>query len=284
MDDSAQNGSINLSLLNLKVPDSVDNAAKNLTDKPTSNIGQTLADAWFLVFGGISQEAEKRKLKYAYDLNEFKTVLENKISSIPPEKRIDPDLQIVGPALENAKYCVSQAEIREMFAKLIAASMNSTVSDQVHPIFADIVKQMSPRDASNLSVFSGDKEFPIAEYRVIFHNNNRNIGTNLPYVFLGNPKYQDLERQSVSISLLEKLGLIKIDFSMYVTSVDAYLPFEQTNEYEKLKKFCSGFDKCPEQPSIDESFDMLLCKRHPEIAKGVVKFTPLGVDFNNTCL
>ena len=42
------------SLIDL-VPDSIDNAVKNVTDKPTQNIGTTLADIWYLVFGGISK-------------------------------------------------------------------------------------------------------------------------------------------------------------------------------------------------------------------------------------
>lgn len=34
-----------------ELPDSIDNAVKNLTDKPTQGIGQTFSDLWFLVFG-----------------------------------------------------------------------------------------------------------------------------------------------------------------------------------------------------------------------------------------
>lgn len=32
----------------LELPDSIDNAVKNLTDKPTQGIGQTFSDLWFL--------------------------------------------------------------------------------------------------------------------------------------------------------------------------------------------------------------------------------------------
>lgn len=59
----------NSSFINLPdLPASVDNAVKNLTDKPTQGIGQTFADAWYLVFGGITQAADKRRMKYAHDL------------------------------------------------------------------------------------------------------------------------------------------------------------------------------------------------------------------------
>lgn len=45
-----------------KVPKSIDNALENLTDLPTKGIGQTIADCWYLVFGGISQKADKNAL------------------------------------------------------------------------------------------------------------------------------------------------------------------------------------------------------------------------------
>ena len=70
------------SLIDL-VPDSVDNAVKNITDKPTQNMGTTLADIWYLVFGGISQAAEKKKLKYSYALQKMEKELKEDISKIP---------------------------------------------------------------------------------------------------------------------------------------------------------------------------------------------------------
>lgn len=39
----------NSSLINLPdLPDSIDTAVKNLTDKPTQGVGQTLADMWYI--------------------------------------------------------------------------------------------------------------------------------------------------------------------------------------------------------------------------------------------
>ena len=86
------------SLIDL-VPGSVDNAVKNITDKPTQNIGTTFADIWYLVFGGISQAAEKRKLKYSYALQEFENELKEKISKISIKQLIEPDMQVIAHAL-----------------------------------------------------------------------------------------------------------------------------------------------------------------------------------------
>lgn len=137
------------SLINL-VPEALDNAAKNLTDKPTQNIGTTLADIWYLVFGGISQAAEKRKLKYSYALQEFQKELKDKISKIPEDKLVEPNIQIVAPALEASKYCIEKEELRHMFAKLIQSSLSSDFSYKVHPSFSHIISSLSPADAKIL--------------------------------------------------------------------------------------------------------------------------------------
>lgn len=66
----------------LEIPDlppSVDNALHNLSDIPTKNIGNTLGDIWFLIFGGLSHEANKRRMKYASDLAEYKSEIEKSL-------------------------------------------------------------------------------------------------------------------------------------------------------------------------------------------------------------
>lgn len=196
------------SLIDL-VPDSVDNAVKNITDKPTQNIGTTLADIWYLVFGGISQAAEKRKLKYSYALQKFEKELEKEISKIPGQNKIDPDIQVVAPALEASKYCVEKETLRSMFSKLISSSMNIEKEKYSHPLFIDIVKSMSEFDANVFILLLADKNY---------HNLN-------PKPFSSNSF--DL---SFSFAALEKLGLIQyidtenkrisnispVDLSMYI--------------------------------------------------------------------
>ncbi|WP_285945772.1 Abi-alpha family protein [Thomasclavelia cocleata] len=129
------------------------NSAKNITDKPTQNIGTTLADIWYLVFGGISQAAEKRKLKYSYALQEFEKELKEKISKIPEDKLVEPDMQIIAPALEASKYCVEKEELRHMFSNLIISSLNSDYIKIIRPSFTDTLKQLSSYDAKFLHHF-----------------------------------------------------------------------------------------------------------------------------------
>ena len=90
-----------IGLINLpEMPESADNAIKNLTDAPTQNAGKTFADLWYLVFGGITQAADKKKMSYAVELEKYHQELTNSIESIPESKRTEPSIQVTAQALE----------------------------------------------------------------------------------------------------------------------------------------------------------------------------------------
>lgn len=164
------------------------NSAKNITDKPTQNIGTTLADIWYLVFGGISQAAEKRKLKYSYALQEFENELKEKISKIPKDKLTEPDIQIIAPALEASKYCVEKEELRNIFSSLIATSLTD---EYIPPILIDIVKHLSVIDAKLLN------------YLYINHTIKEHITDLLQFLNINDP-----EILYISLMELEQMSLI----------------------------------------------------------------------------
>lgn len=254
------------SLIDL-VPDSVDNAVKNITDKPTQNIGTTFADIWYLVFGGISQAAEKRKLKYSYALQEFEKELKEKISKIPKDKLAEPYLQVVAPALEASKYCILHKELRELFANLITSSLNDEYYKFIHPSFSGIIEQMTPLDAKNIAVFSHKNYHPICHYRVHYKDNS--FDDYYKNIFLSNSSEHDLTLQSVSISSLERLGLIEIRFDEKVKSYK-YEPFEKTKLYSQLQ--------------MDIVNNIIPRATNIEIVKGTVELTPYGELFIKSCI
>lgn len=258
----SDNTSNKFQLLNAEIPESIDNAVKNLTDLPSKSVGQTLSDCWFLVFGGFSHLAEKRKIKYANDLEEFKQSLCNKVSSIPEENRTEANTQLVMPALENAKYCVEEKDIREMFANLIAASLDSELQSSVHPVFAEILKTLTPLDAKNLLLIEKHVHLPICD---IIHIPKENLGSYsvlLQNLFLMNPECQIYEQQAVSISSLQKQGLIEIS-DRTIFEPHAYSAYEKCDELSQIRNTYPGLEIALE--------------------KKLVRLTPLGHSFLNVC-
>lgn len=246
-----------------ELPESVDNAIKNISDLPTQSIGQTLADCWFLVFGGLSQLAEKRKLKYAKDLAEFKKSLDEKVASIPKENLTDAKTQLVMPALENVKYCVEEQELREMFANLISASLDNRRILYVHPTFAEALKTLTPLDAKNLKLIQKNYHLPICNIIHISDENDSIYSVILQNVFLMNPECKSYELQSLSISSLIKHGFIEIRSGESIYDPNAYSVYENCDEVHQIMA---------QYP--DRQFGL---------QKRLVRLTPLGHSFLEIC-
>lgn len=244
------------------LPPSFDNAIKNVTDKPSIAIGTTFADLWYLVFGGITYLSDKKKMQYAYKLEIFKKELEDSINKIPDDKKVEPSVQTTAQALENSKYCIDQDNLREMFTALISNSMNIDYQKDVHPAFAEILKQMSPLDAEIIKVFKNSSlvGLPICRYQI---NENGGYKTLLENVFIDYFMF-NLETCSISISSLTRLGLIKVTYNDILLNEELYKGFTEHPWFIFLK------DKFPD--------------KNIAIQKGIVSLTPLGRSFTRICI
>lgn len=134
-------------------------------------------------------------LLYLFD--SYKNNLVEEISQIPEENLIDPPMNIVGPALEASKFYIEEEELRKMFAKVVAASMDSRRSTNVHPAFVEIIKQLDTLDAQNIKLFDDLQHdaLPIVEYRVYSEDNQISYGVIDRHVFLSNPNCQDIKKK-----------------------------------------------------------------------------------------
>lgn len=255
-----------IGLVNLPdMPESVDNALKNLTDKPTANIGHTFGDIWYLVFGGISHAADKKRMKYAVDLEKYHQELAQAIDQIPEENKAEPSIQVTAQALENSKYCISEDELRKMFVNLISGTMDDRISHKVHPSFPEIIKQMSGTDALILASFKTVPSQPIANIILSFPNGvvraldsriyfDPKGGHTYPYVF--------------SISSLERLGLLSVDFTRHLPDQSSYENFLKWGYFKHLQK----------------EYEDRSQKKIVELEKGICRLTPLGQSFVDICI
>ena len=88
--------------------------------------------------------------------------VENKVSpkifAIPEENRISPNLRIAKGVFENViNLEENEATLREMFANLLAGSMDNRKSDGVHPSYAKLISELSEDDAKFLKMLYQNK-------------------------------------------------------------------------------------------------------------------------------
>ena len=260
----------------LDVSDSVNNAIENLTDKPTTEMGNTIGDIWYLIFGGISYHAEKRKIKYAHALEEYRQSLENKVLSIPDYRLKEPDLQVIGQALDDSKYCAENENVRSLFENLIASSIDKGKEAFVHPSFSGMIKQMNALDAKNMALYKDVRQIPIVEYRLVRVNGTfTTIERNYTLV---NLDIATVHQQQASFSSLERFGLIDIDYTIFIPGESVYSDFENTSIMQQMRSFVvpapdGGFSR----PKDDEVY------KEATFIKGRALITPLGDNFIKAC-
>lgn len=177
--------------------------ATTLAAKGIEAPGKTLGQIWDIAIGNrIAAVYEKSKAKHNLNVEDFKSKLINNVSSIPKENIQDPKISIIGPALEASKYYFDEKEIRDMFANLIASSMDSTYNGLVQHSFVEIIKQLSPYDAKLFNSLKGIFNL----YKDILNG-----------YYYSSEVLPDSNLNAISLENLKKYGLIDIryDYSVY---------------------------------------------------------------------
>lgn len=247
---------------------------------------KTVEDWWYVNFGyKANEQAEMLRVKQSINIENYKKSLLEKISKIPSQNLKEPDFKILGPTLEASKYYIEEQIIRNMFAELIASSMNSIKSNFVRSSFVEIIKQMEPLDAQNLKLIFNNNglantaiiksNVSVGGYQILFVN-----------LFLLNQHEKNQERLSSSLDNLERLGLVKISYAEHNSDISSYEIFKNTTEFKDSQIIVDDLNKANETKNIqiDNSVIKKVLFSDPELKHGVVRLTYLGYDFCATCL
>lgn len=103
-EDKSDGKTINLNAL----PSCIDEPVKEVLTPGAKEIGGLFGDLLSLATGKIHFAAEKRRIQQEHDLQVFKEGLTKKLEEKPKECLIEPRLQVVGPAMERAAYCLGR--------------------------------------------------------------------------------------------------------------------------------------------------------------------------------
>lgn len=261
------------------VPSCIDEPVKAVLKPGANQIGTLFGDLLAMATSKIHFSAEKMRLQQAHDLEEFKKSLSDKLNAKPEECLVEPRMQVVGPAVENAKYCMDEPKIREMFQNLLANAADERYQSKVHPSFSAIIARMSPLDAENLSLFRKKEVYPIARYK--FNLSGGGEYVSFTHCFLVNSKMKtadELELQAASLSSLERQGLIEIIYGQLLLDKTVYEPFENTEIMQRSRITLSIYQAMENENTPDDM-------RHTSVTQqnGIVKLTPFGKEFTQVC-
>jgi hypothetical protein len=93
------------------------------------------------------------------------TRITEKLRNIPLDDIITPRLHIAAPALASVRYLGRVEELKELYASLIATSMDVNTSTSVHPCFVHFILQLSSDEARLLAAFLNANREPLINIR-----------------------------------------------------------------------------------------------------------------------
>lgn len=253
---------------------------------------KTFEDWWFVTYGHkMNERAELIRAKQSANAELLKNEILENASKIDPNNIKEPELKILGPALEASRYYIEDEPPRIMFAKLIASSMDKSKDDVRHPSYVEIIKQMTTLDAENLlAIHLNGNVAPTCKIYA-FQKHGESTITKFSNLFLQNPNVKDQRMLGASISNLERLGLISITYQEHLVPSDIYQAFSNTKEYSEVQKFIELENKRNQDIRALHPHDPLKQTRpeHDELdgpahKPGIILMTQYGENFCATCL
>ena len=217
-------------------------------------------------------------LKREYNVKQVKAELGKSLSTINPEKIVSPEPYVAVPALQAISYCMSNEELCDLYAKLLAKSMVTDTKDKVHPAFIEIIKQLSPNDALVFKVCSTRNAIPAVNLSIVMKQKGLHIVGSAPVQKFALDLVADIsissiseEQIRVSLDNLMRIGLIKLnDFGLedgssysFVKSSEIYS--EISKEFERLNS---------EEHTAD----------HIQTDRKCLSITTLGKQFRSICI
>lgn len=213
-------------------------------------------------------------LVWGYDqIKEFvSTRITEKLKDVPPENIISPKLNVAGPALELLKYTGHDKFLREMYANLVAASMNVITTNEAHPAFVDIIKQLTPDEARILKLFTTQSTFPLLDVNklVTVHGHSGTGHIRMLHNFSLIGIKANCERPNdapIYIDNLCRLGLAEVLSGIQLFSSKLYEGLESSDEINQIKL-----------THRETSPDSI------QIVRGGIKLTEFGNRFCKICI
>ncbi|WJV43359.1 DUF4393 domain-containing protein [Apilactobacillus kunkeei] len=137
--------------------------------KALPSVVKGIDDIFYLALGQwFDVLSEKQKIKHKKSLEDFKKNIYEEVVKIPKENLKEPDISILGPTLDASKFYIENSELRNMFAKAAASSVDNRLDNYSRSAFVEIIKQLSPTDIK--LIYEIKNKIPIIDIRITIQN------------------------------------------------------------------------------------------------------------------
>jgi len=144
-----------------------------------------------------------------------------RLEGVLPENIQNCNPHVIGPALEALRFTEGQEGLQELYANLLANSLDIETCKTAHPAFVDIIKNMSPDEAKIMGVFASGE--PRRMVNITARGEDFILGQVISPMLQTFRKYENVslvgveancehvELTSVYLDNLSRLGLLSIE-------------------------------------------------------------------------
>lgn len=191
-----------------------------------------------------------------------------KLDNVPPEDVQQPKPHVAVPAIEALRYTGAESDLAELYANLLATSMDKATAYRAHPGFVDMIKNMSPDEARIMKFLATAGSQPLVNVKAtekegggfqIVHRHLSLIGIK--------SKCDHVPLAATYLDNLVRLGLIEIPTMRRIKSDD---PYKEIEDYPQVLSILEELRKVETHTIVVEKIKLDL--------------TDLGRQFIRTCV
>ncbi|WP_294830129.1 DUF4393 domain-containing protein [uncultured Lactobacillus sp.] len=239
-------------------------STQELLINPTAkNIGETL--------GGISEtflsSINILTTLANVHIRKFKQSIIDNVNKIPEEKRDPSKINLAIKTIEDSTYQINDDNLREMFAKLVAASVDKRNNQDLSPKFSSILSQLSSSDAKLLKSLFFNPKLPIPTVSYAVYEGKGYFYPILDHFIGINYSKENIIHNEAGLDNLTSLGIIKIKDNFEISEVHLQKFYQEMKHLDYPIK------------AIDKNKESDI-----KIINGIIEFTSLGKNFMNKVL
>lgn len=191
-----------------------------------------------------------------------------KLDNVPPEDVQQPKPHIAVPAIEALRYTGAESDLAELYANLLATSMDKATAYRAHPGFVDMIKNMSPDEARIMKFLATSGSQPLINIKAIQKEGGgfQVVHRHLSLIGL-KATCEHIPLAATYLDNLVRLGLIEIPSMQRIKSDD---PYKEIEDFPQVKIILDDLRKV-ETHTI-------------EAEKIKLELTDLGRQFVRTCV
>ncbi len=173
----------------------------------------------------------------AYFDTEFHEDMAKKVADIPEEHLTTPSPSVAIPTMQGLSYSVEEPNLKEMYLNLLATATDDRVADVAHPSFAQVIMQLSPREAPLLLEVLTAALLPIVRLGRLA-TDGWGQTTVMSHLL---PSYDDASGEPSEEPLLPawvdnwvRLGIIEVDYNRNLVGAERYDWVKSLPEFQRL--------------------------------------------------